>query len=72
MKIEPLVKKIKIHLPQKFDVRKFTNSQQSCNEKKFIRKTCPGHKFFRLSMDDTKKLVENCRVFMGILDSTIL
>jgi hypothetical protein len=23
-------------------------------------------------MDDTKKLVENCRVFMGILDSTIL
>jgi hypothetical protein len=72
MRIEPLVTKIKIHWLQKFDIRKFTNSQQSCNEKKFIRKTCPGHKFFRLSMNDTRKLVENCRVFMGILDSTIL
>jgi hypothetical protein len=38
MRLEPLVKKIQIHLPQKFDKRKFTNSQQSCNDKKFIRK----------------------------------
>jgi hypothetical protein len=72
MRLEPLVEKIKIQLLQKFEIRKFTNSQQSRNKKKFIRKTCPGHKFFRLSMDDTRKLVGNCRVFMGILNSTIL